>query len=117
MFGRNKPIDNTINTRIDHFAEMEQKIRAACSMAEDNGVSVAAIHAMFKGFTEQFRQRSLYVADVTRAKAQTPDEAVARAMHIKADRERRALEAERAEYREAVNRAAEAAEERQRGSR
>jgi hypothetical protein len=107
MFGRNKPIDTVINSRIDHFAEMEKKIRAACSTAEDNGVSVGAIHAMFQGFTEQFRQRSLYTADAALARQQTPGEAVARAMHIKADRERRALEAERAEYRESVNRAAE----------
>src|ERR1700756_4283555 len=94
MFGRTKPIDTTINTRVDHFAEMEKAIRAACSTAEKNGVSVAAIHVMFMGFAEQFRQRSLYASDGAGARQQAPNEAVARAMHIKADRERRGLEAD-----------------------
>ena len=103
----------TINTkRADPLAEMKAAINKAASAAEDAGVPVAAIHEMFKSFTENFRQRALFAADQARAKAQAPNDAVARAQAVRASRAERQLQAEREAYREDVNRRGAEEEER-----
>jgi hypothetical protein len=117
MFGRNKQIDATINTRVDHFEELKAAIISACSVAQAGGVSVAAIHALFQGYTEQYRQRSLFVADEARARAQAPSPEVAAANAARERRKERELQRERDEYRAAVTRAAIAEDERRRGTR
>ena len=108
MFGSKKPINATINTRVDHVANFKRIVDMACSEAEAAGVRVAAIHELFKGLTENYRQRSLYEADRANARSQIPTDAVARAQAVRAARAARQLEAERQEYRAAVNRAADA---------
>jgi hypothetical protein len=112
MKGLHRMTEPTITTRVDHIAEMRRAINAATSAAEDAGVSVAAIHEMFKSFVENFRQRSLYETDRANARAQAANEAVARANAVRASRAERQLQAEREAYRAAVNRAADAQAER-----
>lgn len=113
----NKKIETKVEAKpANPFEDMKRAIHAATSAAEDAGVRVAAIHEMFKGFTENFRQRSLFETDRANARAQTANDAVARAQAVKAARAERQLEAEREAYRDAVNRAADA-EDARRGSR
>jgi hypothetical protein len=101
MFETKKPID-TIHTRVDHFEELKAAIINACSAAQAGGVSVAAIHALFAGYTEQYRQRSLFVSDEARAKAQAPTPEVAAANAARERRKERELQRERDEYRQHV---------------
>ena len=105
-----------IETKKDHFAELKAAVHRACSVAEDNGVSVAQIRNFFQGCHTQYVQRAMVAIDVANARAQTANDAVARAQAIRASRAERQLEAERQEYRDAVNRAADA-EDARRGSR
>lgn len=117
MFGSkiNTKADTT-KAVVDPLGELRRAINAATSVAEDAGVSVVVIYSMFLGFAENFRQRSLYETDRANARAQTANDAVARANAVRAVRAERQLEAERQEYRDAVNRAADA-EDARRGSR
>jgi hypothetical protein len=111
MFGRNKPIDDTINTRVDHHTVLKNTVNAACSVAENAGVSLAYLRDFFKGCHVYYTQRAMYAADAPVARAQTPTPEVAAAIAARARRAEQKLEAERRAYRESVDRAAENAGE------
>jgi hypothetical protein len=114
MFGMNK-----INTKadtttkpVDHFAELKAAVHRACSVAEDNGVSVVLIRDFFQGYHTQYVQRALYASDranITRmhdSRGNLIDHhgAIARAQAIRAEQQRLASERE---WQESVNRRAE----------
>ena len=117
MFGMKRPIDTTINTRVDHLAELKAAVHRACSVAEDSGVHLALIRDFFQGCHTQYVQRAMVAIDVANARAQAPSDAVARAQAVKAARADRQLQAEREAYREDVNRRGAEEEERRWGSR
>jgi hypothetical protein len=117
MFGTKKPIDMTINPRVDHLAEMRRSIDAAVSAAEKAGVFPRDIRDYFEGSSNYWRQRALHAADqanVTRMYDQhghliDHHGAVARVQAIRQEQERLASERE---WQESVNRRAEAQAER-----
>ena len=101
MFGIKKPIDTTINTKVDHLAEMRKAIDAATSAAEDAGVFARDIRDYFEGALNLWRQRALYQSDM----ANRADPKLAAALAVKEERRREAerLASER-EWQESVNR-------------
>ena len=102
----------TINTRVDHLAEMRTAIDAAISAAESAGVKPAAMIEYFEGCLNYARQRALHQAEqvnITRMHDQhghliDHHGAIARAQAIREEQQRLASEAE---WQESVNRRAE----------
>ena len=97
----------TINTRVDHLAEMKAAIDKAINAAEKAGVRPAAMIEYFEGCLNYVRQRALHAVDqanVTRMHDQHGHLIDQRAQAIR-DEQRR-VESEKA-WHESVNRRAE----------
>jgi hypothetical protein len=106
MFGTKKSIDTTINTRVDHLAEMRKAIDAAISAAEDAGVKPAAMVEYFEGCINYVRRRALYRADQANLpKDLAQHAAIALTQQRRQEAER--LQSER-EWQDSVNQRAEA---------
>jgi hypothetical protein len=99
-----------INTRVDHFAELKAAVNRACSVAEDNGVSVALIRNFFQGCHTQYVQRALFVADQANAASRMHDQHgnlidhAGNVARVRAIREEKRRLADEAEYRAELDR-------------
>lgn len=88
----------------DHFATLKTAVHRACSVAEDNGVSVKFIENFLKGCATTYSQRAMFVADQANAASRMHDQNgnpidhhanIARAQSIREEQRRLVAEAER----------------------